>query len=125
MVKKYQTILSTEKDRSVVEAALERLRQKLSGGNIDLAAIIAHLDEEKSKEGLNNEIKQKLEMHKFRYFAGAKDYDKALASLDEAFSLAPKSELAGKIEGFRMRTQKSKAQQDKTGQRAGRIKDAL
>ena len=116
LVQKYQTILAGERDRSVVEAALDRLRRKVSGGSIDLQGIIAHLDEEKSKEGLSNEIKQKLEMHKFRYYSGSKNFDKALASLEEAFALAPKSELAGKIEGFKVRIQKAKATQEKTSE---------
>ena len=116
LAKKYQTILHEEQDRAIVEAALERLRRKMNSGKMDLQGIIAHLDEEKSKEGLSNEIKQKLEMHKFRYYSGSKNFDKALASLEEAFALAPKSELAGKIEGFKVRIQKAKATQEKTSE---------
>ena len=80
---------------------------------MDLPAIITTLNEEMAKEGLSNELKQKLEMHKFRYFAAAKEYEKALASLDEAFKLAPESPLAPKIAGFRERIQKAKSIQEK------------
>ena len=66
-----------------------------------------------SREGLSKEVKQKFEMHKFRYFATAKQYEKALASLDEAFKLAPESPFAEKIEGFRDRIRKAKNLQEK------------
>jgi len=113
LVKNYQTILAEQRDRSIVEAALERLRRKISNGNLDLQGVIAFLDEEMSREGLSNEIKQKLEMHKFRYYSGSKNYDKALASLDEAYAFTPKSDLAGRIQGFRERILKAKSELEK------------
>ncbi len=113
LTKKYQTILHAEGDRSLLEAALERLRRKISAGTMDLPAIINTLNEEMSREGLSKEVKQKFEMHKFRYFATAKQYEKALASLDEAFKLAPESPFAEKIEGFRDRIRKAKNLQEK------------
>jgi tetratricopeptide (TPR) repeat protein len=112
LVKKYQTILTSEKDRSIVEAALERLRRKTIEGNMDLEGVIAFLNEEQSREGLSKEIKQKLEMHKFRYYASSRNYEKALASLDQASALAPESGLVARIKVFRERILKAKSDRE-------------
>jgi hypothetical protein len=89
---------------------LSMVLRALPAGAGDAERIVA-IDNFITQKNLEPEMKQLMVMRKYLVWSGAKQYDKALAALEEARLVLPGSDLAGRIPGFVESVRKRMSQQ--------------
>lgn len=103
--------------RAGQKAAMAEIEEKIGEffQKEDLDGALAYVDKAVAEKGLEGETKQQAMAMKIILRANQGKFDEALKTLEEVKAIAPDSELAGQLDGFRGRLEEAKAEKEKKG----------